>query len=189
MMTRSVFRPGKGATTSKFIAAYCNGTAVYRGDFVVWDTTAPTSQGSSGVVNGETLGATDFIYVTTSTTTAGSIGKGAGVVEGGGAIGTGIGNRNTTTAVGDDKIAICMTYGVFSTHCQCDTATAAGDLLLAASTVAGQLIDSAAPTSAVLTNSANDGAIAAFVMVTDATYTRATVTTTKGCTAFIRCDW
>lgn len=181
-MIRKLFRPGAGQKSQHYTAAFVNGTAVYRGDFVVWDTTAPTSQGSSGVLEGKTLGANDFIFVTQSTSTL-ACGVGAGVVEG-----KSIGNRDTATAMTNDNIAIIQNWGVFDTHCQVSTATAVGDVLLSYSTVAGELIGTVALAVAA-TNGHNGGYLQGFALTTDADYTRGTVTTINGVTAFIRCNY
>jgi hypothetical protein len=62
-MMRKLFRPGGGAKHERYVAAFNNGTDTYRGDLVHWDHTAPTDQGSSGVLEGATLTGTDFIFV------------------------------------------------------------------------------------------------------------------------------
>ena len=110
-MARKLFRPGQGQVPARFAAFRLNGTAAYRGDVVMLDTTAPGSQGASGVVDGKTLGANDFIYVVSTTLPANeaTIGQGAvaGVIEG-----KGVGDRNTTTALTDDGIVIVQVAGV-----------------------------------------------------------------------------
>ena len=183
MLSGSLFRPGRGQRVARYVAAYVNGTAVQRGDFVIWDTTAPTSQGSSGVLAGQTLLANDFIFVTHSTLATLSVGKQAGLVEG-----TRLQDRDTVVALANDSIAIVQTWGVFETHCQVDdTSVTAGDLLLCSSTVAGELVAIAA--HATTSTVTADGYVVGIALTADAVYTRGTVTTEDGCTAFIRCDW
>lgn len=181
-MFRKLFRPGAGQKPQHYTAAFVNGTAIYRGDFVVWDTTAPASQGASGVLEGKTLGTSDFIFVTTSTSTL-ACGVGAGIIEG-----KSIGNRDTTTAMTNDNVAIIQNWGVFDTHCQVSTATAVGDVLLSYSTVAGELVGTVALAVAA-TAGHNGGYLQGIALTTDAAYTRGTVTTIKGCTAFVRCQY
>ena len=184
-MVRSLFRPGKGQKVSRYIQAFINGAAAYHGDFVVWDTTAPTTQGTSGVVDGKTLGTNDYVYVVQSTAIATGTNRGAGLIEG-----RTIGDRNTTTALTDDQLVIVQTYGVFDDNCFLSaSSTTRGDILFASSTVAGQLIVSAAVTATDSTNDRNNEWMVGFTLGPTATYTRAAVTNANGATVFIRCDF
>lgn len=57
---KSVFRPGKGQVIESFTAAFSS-EAMYPGALVCINTLIPTSQGSSGVIEGQTLAALDYI--------------------------------------------------------------------------------------------------------------------------------
>lgn len=173
MNARRIFRPGKGAVAGLFSPFRVNGTAVYRGDFVVWDTTAPTSQGSSGVLDGQTLGTDDFIFCRTVDTVANGLGLGAGVVEG-----RSMGDRDSATALSDDGIAIVQVYGVHATVQTVDDTVAAG-ALLTAGTVAGAMADGASAT--------DDMAVWAVALTADRQYTRGTVATMNAVVGLVRC--
>jgi len=174
-MMRKLFRPGKGAVPQRFIAAFVNATTSFRGDLAVWDTTAPTDQGSSGVLEGKTLGANDFFFVTICPATASnSYGLLAGVCEG-----THIGDTNTVSNFPDDSLVIVQTWGVHDTVRTADDTVAAGALLIA-STTAGACADAASSTL--------EGGLAGVALTVDTTYTRGTVTTANKVTGFVRCD-
>lgn len=176
-MERKLFRPGAGQKHSRFVAALCTNTDVYRGDFVIWDAKAtPTAITWGGV----TLGANDFIFVNTEATAADKLGRGAGIV-----VGTNVSNTDTTTAITaatTGALVIVQTWGVFDTHANTvDATVAATDLLLTTATVAGELADA--------TTATDDGTLVAISLSTDATYTRGEATDNTGVTCFVRCDW
>lgn len=180
---RSLFRPAPGQVYARFIQAFCNGSTVYRGDCVVWDTTAPTSQGTSGKIDGKTIAADDFLFVAPCAATAG-FGLQAGIVEG-----KTLHNRDTTTAMDNDGIVIVQTAGIFKTHCQVDATTAAagGPLVVGGTTTfSGQLTiaDATATTSNTLRG--NIAVAAMSLIATGATYSRGTVSQ-QGVTALVRC--
>ena len=174
-MMRKIFRPGAGAVHKRFVAAFVNATTSYRGDTAIWDTTAPTDQGASGVLEGKTLGANDFIYVTICPATiANSHALHAGVYEG-----KSIGDTDTVNNLLNDSLAIVQTWGIHDTVQTADDTVAAKALLIA-STTAGALADAATSTL--------EGQLVAVAMTTQATYTRGT-DTKNNVTGFIRCDY
>lgn len=182
-MMRKLFRPGAGQVVQRFTAAFVNATTSYRGDVAVWDSTAPTDQGSSGVLEGKTLGANDFVYVTICPATAvNSFGILAGVYEG-----PNVGNRSSVTNFADDSLAIIQTWGVHENVRTADDTVAAGALLYV-STTAGACADIPATDidSTVSTYSATG--LVGVALTADTTYTRGT-DTSYCVTGFVRCDW
>lgn len=174
-MMRKIFRPGAGQVPQRFIAAFVNATTSFRGDVAIWDTTAPTSQGSSGVLEGKTLGTSDFIFVTIAPATASnSYGLLAGVYEG-----NTIGSKDTVNNFANDSCVIVQTWGVHD-NVGCVDDTVAAGALLTMSTVAGQCTDAASSTLV--------GGLVGVALTADSTYTRGTVTTANKVTAFVRCD-
>lgn len=183
-MMRKIFRPGQGAVHKRFAAAFVNATTSYRGDIAVWDTTPPTDQGASGVLEGKTLGANDFIYVTIApATAANSIGILAGVYEG-----KAVGDRDTVNFFPDNSLAIVQTWGIHDSVYMVDDTVAAGALIYM-STTAGAGQDVAAST-VIGTDSVNGGALGmvGVAMTADALYTRGTTSVSNVC-GFIRCDY
>jgi hypothetical protein len=174
-MMRQIFRPGAGQTPKRFVAAFVNATTSFRGDVAVWDTTAPTDQGSSGLLEGKTLGANDFIFVTIAPATASnSYGLLAGVYEG-----TTVGDTDTVNNLSNDAVAIVQTWGVHDTVRTVDDTVAIG-AVLTMSTTAGACADGASSTL--------EGGLVGVAMTVDTTYTRGTVTTENKVTGFVRCD-
>jgi hypothetical protein len=176
-MNRRIFMPGKGARPARYTAALCTNTDVYRGDLVIWDHEAtPTAI----TWEGQTLTALDMVFVDTDATAADKIGSCAGLIEG-----KRVGDLDTTTAIASattGAVAIVQTWGVFASHANTEDATVvAGALLLSTSTIAGEMVDA--------TTATDDGTIVGVALSADATYTRGTVTTNTGVTAFVRCDW
>lgn len=177
MQQRQIFRPAVGQAHAKYVAAYLNNTnasgvtASYRGDVVVWDTTAPTSQGASGVLDGQTLGATDFIYVTPTTTATDRLP--AGYLEG-----RTVGDTVTSVPLVDDTLIVVQIAGLFRNHAWVLNAGAARQVLNT-HTVSGQSANAAATTN-------DDGAITAVQMNAVANYTRDA--TQSGCTIWVKCD-
>jgi len=188
-MIRSIFRPGKGQVPQKFIRAFWNAaTAGYRGDTCMIDTTAPTSQGASGVLEGKTLGTDDFIYVTiTATTIAGSHNRVVGVIEG-----PTLGSKDTATAIPDDSCVIVQTWGVHD-NVRTNPTTGAAGSILSVGTVAGALEVTVAADVATLILGTDavihQGNIVGVALNASATYTRGTVTDEDNVTAFIRCNF
>lgn len=184
-MMRKIFRPGAGAVHKRFVAAFVNATTSFRGDVAIWDKTAPTDQGTSGVLEGKTLGANDFIYVTIApATAANSIGVLAGVYEG-----KGISDTDTVNYFPDNSLAIVQTWGIHEKVRTVDDTVAAGALLYM-STDAGACADVAAST-VIGTDAVNGGALGMIgvAMTASATYTRGTDTDKNAVCAFIRCDY
>lgn len=183
-MMRKLFRPGKGQVPQRFIAAFVNATTSYRGDVAVWDTTAPTSQGATGVVDGQTLGANDFIFVTICPATAvNSFGLLAGVYEG-----THVGDRSSVTNFADDSLAIVQTWGVHENVRTVDDTVAAGALLYV-STTAGACADVAAADIDSTDSTYSATGLVGVSLTADTTYTRGTDTGAYCVTGFVRCDW
>jgi hypothetical protein len=187
-MLRQLFKPGKGQKPARFIAAYVNGSAVYRGDLVCWDAlTAPTDQGSSGVLAGETLGTADHIYVILPPATdAGAQGLQAGIVEG-----NRIGDRRpsaTANVMLEDNIAIIQTWGVHSNTWVDDTDVVAG-VLLGTGATTGECTHLLATDRVHASSIIGEGSFVAFALTDDwETHYRAGSTTEEACVAFVRCD-
>jgi len=187
-MLRKLFKPGKGQKPARFIAAYVNGTTVYRGDLVCWDAlTDPTDQGSSGVLAGQTLGTADYLHVIAPpAAAAGAQGLQAGIVEG-----NRVGDRRpsaTANVLLNDNIAIVQTYGVHSNTWVDSTDTAAGDLLGTGATT-GESTLLAGATLVHASGTFGEGMFVAFALTDDwETHTRAGSTTEEACVAFVRCD-
>lgn len=184
-MSRKIHRPVAGQTHGRFAAFRMNGSLSYRGDIVFLDSTAPASQGSSGVLDGKTLGTTDFMYVkiaqvaTDATTPHYAV---AGVVEG-----LHVGDRNTTTAIADDGVVIVQVAGVHGQVWMADTSATADYVLLADgnSTLGGGRALVGVGKS---TLGAPEAAFLVGVCLTAnaTTGTRAAVTNTNWCAAWIR---
>lgn len=185
-MMRKLFRPRggtQGALPQRFTSAFVNGTAVYKGDLVHYDTTAPTDQGASGVLEGVTLLANDFgIFVRHAAATT-EAGLQAGIVDG-----TSIGDPSAnTSALTNDTLAIIQTWGVRQKCWVDSTDTAAGSKLTCAATT-GECTYLAA--YAVTATNVADGALVGVAMTTDtADFVRGTATAEEQATVFIRCDF
>jgi hypothetical protein len=181
-MMRKIFKPGVGQRPARFTAAYFNATvAGYRGDLVVWDTTAPASQGSSGVLAGETLGANDFIFVKIADAAA-LVGNQAGIIEG-----PTIGYKDGATAITNDTIVIVQTWGVHENVWANATTPVATDMLNVGATT-GEVTRAAAGT--VAATAIADGAIVAIALKAATTdHVRGTVATEENVVAFVRCDF
>lgn len=186
-MSRKLFRPKPGSVPARFAAFRLNGTANYRGDVVFIDTTAPTSQGASGVVDGLTMtAAQDFIFVKSASVANGATitqGAVAGVIEG-----RSIGDRNTTTALDDDGVVIVQVAGVHTAVWMSATTGIADWIALADSAntlgAARPIVGVGVTTDAAIFSTFLLGVI----LGTNATTgTRAAVTTTSFCPVWIRC--
>lgn len=187
MQMRKLFRPGQGQRPAKYCAWFINGTASYRGDSVILDATAPTSQGSSGVLEGKTLGAADFVFVTPSAaTTTSDWGLQAGVIEG-----PCVGHKDTVTAMTNDTVVVVQTWGIHDKVQVSSTDTAASSkLYISDGTAAGAGVAIYAAATATLgTDGYPASPLMGISMTTDATYTRGTVATAKYAVAFVRCDF
>lgn len=184
MMAR-IFKPGTGKRHERFTSAYVNGTAVYRGDLVCWDITAPASQGASGVVNGETLGANDFVYVILPPAAAAAAqGLAAGCVRGR----TFNDQTSNATAIPDDSLVHIQTWGVCDLAWVTSTDTAAGDLLLTGATT-GEWTRALATTINGTDSTQSIGALAGFALTADSTdHIRGTATAEERATIWVRCD-
>jgi len=187
-MLRKIFKPGKGQVPARFVAAYVNGSAVYRGDLVCWDITAPTDQGASGVLAGETLGTNDYIFVILPPNAAAAAqGLQAGVIEG-----THVGDRRLGTTANvmlNDKIAIVQTWGVHENVWVDSGSTVSGNLLGTGAT-SGECTMLLATDANGADSTIGVGNLVGFALSDDATtHYRASATTEQGCVAFIRCDF
>lgn len=192
-MSRKLFRPKPGQNPARFAAYRLNGTVNYRGDVVFLDTTAPTSQGASGVVDGLTMtDKQDFIYVksaqvaTNATTPHFAV---VGVIEG-----KTIGDRNTTTALDDDGVVIVQVAGVHTGVWMTSTAGVADGLALAnsnstlGSAIAAVGIDVAATAANLAAGLANAVQLVGVILEANTvTATRGTVTTANYNPVYIRC--
>jgi hypothetical protein len=71
MNSKTLFRPGRGSVIEGYTAAFSDGATggINPGDWLQLSTTDPTAQGVSGVIQGETLGATDYVECTAFITT------------------------------------------------------------------------------------------------------------------------
>lgn len=183
-MMRKIFRPGAGQVPQRFIAAYNNGTLAYRGDTMIWDTTAPASQGSSGVLAGQTLGASDFIFVTYNPATSTAYGLQAGIAEG-----LFVGDKNVSTALPNDGIIIVQTYGIHQ-HTNTDATSAAGDkLVISGNATFTGMAHVIAATATINASDLGTQLVGISMTAAAATGTRGTVTTNAQCVAFVRCDF
>jgi hypothetical protein len=111
-IARSLFRPRRGQTVAKYTAAVSDGV-IYPGDWVALSTVVPTSQGVSGVMFGETLGATDYLECTLTALAN----LGSGYLTLGVCMGKGIGAVSnwanvTSQVLADQDIAIIQSWGV-----------------------------------------------------------------------------
>ena len=182
-MLRKIFKPGAGQVHQRFIVAYLNGASNYRGDLVIWDTTAPTSQGASGVLRGETLGSNDFIFVKSDDTANNKVGLQAGIIEG-----KAVGDRDTVNALANDDICVVQTYGVHTQIFCLDDTVAAGAILTTESTEAGSVADVAVTTVVGTDSTQGVGTLVGVALAADTTFTRGTAT--QECvTGFVRCDF
>lgn len=186
-MMHKLFRPGKGSVHARFTTAFVNGTAVYPGDVVCWDTTAPASQGASGVVDGKTLGATDFVFVQLPPAAAlAAAGLQAGIVQG---KTNGLARGPGATAMTNDNLAIIQTWGVCpDVYAVTSTDSAAGIICSVAATTGA--VTQALATAAEATTVAGAVNMVGFGLNAEATdHTRATVATEPGLDVFVRCDF
>ncbi len=186
-MFKKLFRPQPGQVPARFAAFRLNGTANYRGDTVIIDTTAPTSQGATGVLDGKTMTAgQDFLYVKSASIANGATinqFQAAGIIEG-----KSIGDRNTTTALDDDGVVIVQVAGVHTAAWMSATTGIADWIALAdsASTLgaARPIVGVGVTTDAGIFGSFMVGIILGSNATTG---TRGTVTTTSFCPIWVRC--
>ena len=193
MMSRKLFRPKPGQTPARFQAFRLNGAVNYRGDVVFLDTTAPTSQGASGVVDGLTMtDKQDFFYVksaSVATNAASPQCAVVGVIEG-----RTVGDRNTTTALDDDGVVIVQVAGVHAQTWVTSTSGAADGLVFANSAnslgsgVIGVGIDIAATAANLAAGLSNLTQVVGVILEANTvTATRGTVTTANYNPVWIRC--
>lgn len=138
MQSRGIFRPGRHAVVQSFTAAYTEET-VYPSDWLGISTLAPASQGSSGVVQGETLTLYDYCFVGLVDVDAGNAQQGSQI---GVCMGAGIGSVDDIADVsGDsvvaDNIVVIQQAGVHPS-CRSSDAGALHDFGIV-STVAGEI--------------------------------------------------
>jgi hypothetical protein len=182
-MMRKLFRPGKGQTVARYTSAFINASAAtYPGDLVCWDITAPTDQGSSGVLEGKTLGSTDYLYVILPpAAAAAAAGLQAGLVRG-----TSIEFASSTASVVDDTLAVIQTWGVAPYAWIDSGSVVAGDLLGVGATTGEWTMLYA--TDGIGTDSTiGESVVCGFALAADASRTRAT-TGEQFAPIFVRCD-
>lgn len=178
-----IFRPGAGKRHERFTSAYVNGTGVFRGDLVTWDVLAPASQGASGVIGSETLGANDFVFVTLAAATL-TQGLAAGCVRGR----TFNDQTSNATALTDDSIIHIQTWGVCDTAWVSSTDTAAGDLLVTGATT-GEFTRLTVASANATNATFGIGQLAGVAMTVDSTdHIRGTATAEERATIWVRCD-
>ncbi len=175
-LARALFRPGKGSTIAQFTAGVSTGV-IYPADFVSLDITAPTSQGASGVFEGETLAlVADFIEVSLMDTgTDGHEGLALGVCMGKGIAAVSNWANVLSNVLADGDIMVIQCWGIHPQARQ-DAAGTAGDQLAPSST-AGECTNSTSVAAGDVGNQ----------MVSGATYLRATAADETGSVAFIKC--
>ncbi len=173
---RALFRPGKGKTIAQYTAGVADG-AIDPGDWVALSITAPTSQGVSGVFEGETLLlVADFIEVSLcDTDTAGHEGLCLGVC-----MGAGIGAVSrwadvSAEVLADGDIAVIQCWGIHPAARQVASGVA-GDQL-ATSSVAGEVTNSTSVAAADVGNA---------MVATAADLVQSTGTEDEGVT-FVKC--
>jgi hypothetical protein len=182
----SLFRPVAGGFVSsrkRLEPWYVNGTDVYRGDIVAIDTSAATDQGTSGVLDGATLGVTDFVFCALSTAATDNK-KILGVVDRGDGMTS---DTDTVNAISNDGIALVQTSGIH-TNAQVEATNVAAGNNLGPGTTGGLAV--------IAATDAFDGFLCAVALVngTDDTlgggnYTRGTVTTAEKVAVLVRCDY
>lgn len=190
---RRLFRPGVGQTPARYTSAYMNGTAAYTGDLVVWDTTAPASQGATaGTIDGKSAGALDFVYVILPPAAAlNTIGLQAGIAQSTtGGLGRSPSN-GTANAISDDALVVIQTQGVCGdVFAVSNTVSTAGDLLILGATTGAvtQINATDDMVGATTVESGND--LVGFLLTTQATdHNRGATATEPGVDIFVRCDF
>lgn len=193
-LSRKLFRPKPGQVPARFAAFRLNGTINYRGDVMFLDTTAPTSQGASGVVDGLTMtDKMDFLYVKSASVATGAATSPhfavVGAIEG-----RTVGDRNTTTALDDDGVVIVQVAGVHQAVWMTSTAGAADGLAFAnsantlGSAIAGVGLDVAATVANLAAGLGNSAFVVGVILEANTvTATRGTVTTANYNPIWIRC--
>lgn len=176
---RSLFRPGQGQTLASYTAAVADAT-MYPGDWVQLSTTAPGSQGVSGVMFGKTLAATDYLECTGLITSA----LGCGTLALGVVMGKAIGSvKNYADVSGDllvdQDVAIIQNWGIHPNASGADTAVL-GDYLQASATI----YEPVNGVSGTVTGSLRPLGVC---MATAATYKRVAAADTEGCVTFVHC--
>lgn len=188
-MMHKLFRPRPGQTLGRYVQAYVNGTAVYKGDLVCWDITAPTLQGATaGTVDGKTAGATDFLYVILPpAASAAAHGLQAGIVKGT----TIYDSTANTSAQTNDDLVIIQTWGVCpDVYAVTSTDSAAGILLTTGATTGAVTQILATDTVGTDATVAQDGTLVGFGLNAQATdHVRGTVATEPGLDVWVRCDF
>jgi len=165
----------------EYTTAFSSG-AFYPADWVSLNTLVPTSQGSSGVVNGETLTATDYVEVVLWD--ADNLGCGnlcLGVLMGKGIHSVSNWENVTSEILADGDMCVIQTKGIHPQGSQADTGLL-GDYLVASSTASEPLnaASSAITISAILQPRG-------VVMIDSTTYQRAAAGDTHGSVVYIDC--
>ena len=176
-----LFRPGKGKVIAQYTAAVAN-AVMYPADWVQLDTLVPTSQGASGVFEGETLGALDYIECELLDSDS----LGAGSLALGVVMGKGLGSVTdwetvTSHVLADQDIVVIQRRGIHPQGAQADTGLL-GDYL-SATTVAGEPLNGV---SGTLNDAAAERPVGV-VMIDSTTYTRAAAGDTHGSVVYVTC--
>jgi len=171
-----LFRPGRGKVITQYTAGVADGV-IDAGDWVALSITAPTSQGASGVFEGETLLlVADFIEVSLcDTDVAGHEGLCLGVCMGGGIGAVSSWADVSAEVLADGDIAIIQNWGIHPATRQVASGVA-GDQL-ATSSVAGEVTNSTTVAAADVGNA---------MVATAADLVQSTGTEDEG-VAFIKC--
>lgn len=173
-----LFRPGVGRVHSSFTEAWAE-QAIYPGDWVTISITAPTLQGATaGELEGKTIGAGDFVYVTLSD----SDDAGTPGLQLGASVGFGVHAVSSWSDVsGDvcaaDQLIAIQNWGVHPNVQVNDTSVAIGDYI-APTANEGE----GGASSTIGASSKLDMGVA---LTVDAKYTRATASDQDGCVAWI----
>ncbi len=182
-MGRKLFRPGAGQHYQEF-RAYFAEEQIYPGDLCSLSVIAPALQGpaADGVLEGRTLGLSDFIYVqlldTDDTPTSGlqvGVATGAGIEPLGGYADV------INDSVAADNLIIVQHAGVHPMVQVNDTSVLIGDFITGGA--------NAGEGSATATVATGDGEIVAMALAADVKYARAAAADQDGVVALVRCNF
>ncbi len=175
-MGKQLFRPGLGKHLERYTVAVAD-AAFYPADWVALSTTAPGSQATSGVYEGQTLAGEDYIECTAlDADTAGSEGLALGCVMGAGVSSVTNWENVLLDVLADGDVCVIMSRGVHPQGSQLDSGNIGEHL--AASSTAYEPGNSASIA----------GCDVGVNLIAPTTYTRVTATDTEGAVCFVRCD-
>lgn len=183
MQLGGIFRPGRGAVISRYTSAFVTG-ATYPNDWVTMSITATSLQGvgADGVVEGQTLLASDFIYTNLADTDGtGRPGSQIGVCMGSGIDAVNDITNVTAHVVAADNLIVVQSWGMHP-GVRTDSSVTAGDELVMGAT-AGEAVSNPMGTNPGLDR------FMGVAYVADSAYTRVTASDEEQCAAFIRCDF